>query len=231
MVWSPENWEWSGWMPCRQDVFRDRYTANSFFHSGRNAAEERFWKKFVHRDGSYDAGGVQGRYVYSTWPAVDQTINEAGEEDREIFESEKEDLIEDVEEDLEKEEQMEEEKEEQMIESTKEKSIVERGRKRSKCLHCSCSRSRSASWGRVEQARVSKIERAKAAGDLNQAYPSSSEKLIRAYPTSSEELIRAYPSSSGAYQNKNAAFVSRIERARATGELIRASSRATVPVA
>ena len=30
----------------------------------------RFWKKFVHRDGSYDAGGVQGRYVYSTWPAV-----------------------------------------------------------------------------------------------------------------------------------------------------------------
>ena len=61
---------------------------------------------------------------------VDQTINEAGEEDREIFESEKEDLIEDVEEDLEKEEQMEEEKEEQMIESTKEKSIVERGRKR-----------------------------------------------------------------------------------------------------
>ena len=30
----------------------------------------RFWKKFVHRDGSYDAGGVQGRYVYLTWPAV-----------------------------------------------------------------------------------------------------------------------------------------------------------------
>ena len=24
MVWSPENWEWSGWLPCRQDVFRDR---------------------------------------------------------------------------------------------------------------------------------------------------------------------------------------------------------------
>ena len=24
MVWSPENWEWSGWKPCRQDVFRDR---------------------------------------------------------------------------------------------------------------------------------------------------------------------------------------------------------------
>ena len=88
MVWSPENWEWSGWMPCRQDVFRDRlghhhlhrrrhyhhhhlhyhihcryiyiwyvnildinisiffrYTANSFFHSGRNAAEERFENK------------------------------------------------------------------------------------------------------------------------------------------------------------------------------------------
>ena len=88
MVWSPENWEWSGWVPCRQDVFRDRlrhhhlrrrrcyhhyhphhhihckciyiwyinisdinlsiffrYTANSFFHSGRNAAEERFENK------------------------------------------------------------------------------------------------------------------------------------------------------------------------------------------
>merc|ERR1719495_897484 len=208
-------------MPCRQDVFRDRYTANSFFHSGRNAAEERFWKKFVHRDGSYDAGGVQGRYVFPSWPVVDQTINEAGEEDREILESEKEDLIEGVEEVLEKEEQMEEE---QMIDSTKEKSIVERGRKRSECLHCSCSRSRSASWGRVEQARVSKIERAKAAGDLIQAYPSSSEKLIRAYPSSSEELIRAY-------QNKNAAFVSRIEIARAAGELIQASSRATVPVA
>merc|ERR1719222_536142 len=206
----------SGWMPCRQDVFRDRYTANSFFHSGRNAAEERFWKKFVHRDGSYDAGGVQGRYVYSTWPAVrgvDHTINEAGEEDRKIFESEKEDLIEDVEDDKKEEEQMEEEKEEQMIESTKEKGIVKRGRKRSECLHCSCSRSRSASWGRVEQVRVSKIERAKAAGELIQAYPSSSEELIRAY------------------QNKNAAFVSRIERARAAGELIQASSRATVPVA
>ena len=24
MVWSPESWEWSGWKPCRQDVFRDR---------------------------------------------------------------------------------------------------------------------------------------------------------------------------------------------------------------
>merc|ERR1719495_1518059 len=100
-----------------------------------------------------------------------------------------------------------------MIDSTKKKSIVERGRKRSKCLHCSCSRSRSASWGRVEQARVSKIERAKAAGELIQAYPSSSEKLIRDYPSSSEELIRAY-------KNKNGAFVSRIERARAAGELI-----------
>ena len=33
-------------------------------------AKLRFWKKFVHQDGSYDAGGVQGRYVYSTWPVV-----------------------------------------------------------------------------------------------------------------------------------------------------------------
>ena len=32
-----------------------------------NAA--RFWKKFVHCDGSYGAGGRQGRYVFS-WPAV-----------------------------------------------------------------------------------------------------------------------------------------------------------------
>jgi len=225
MVWSPENWEWSGWMPCRQDVFRDRYTANSFFHSGRNAAEERFWKKFVHRDGSYDAGGVQGRYVYSTWPAVGSqvrgvdTVDETGEEEEKIFESEKEDLTEDNEEDVE--EKLE--KEEQMMESTKE-SILERGRNRSKCVNCSCSRSRSASWGRVQQARVSKIERAKAAGELIRAYPSSSRELIRAYPSSSGELIRAY-------QTKNAAFVSRIERARAAGELVRASSTATVPVA
>ena len=29
----------------------------------------RFWKKFVHCDGSYGAGGRQGRYVFS-WPAV-----------------------------------------------------------------------------------------------------------------------------------------------------------------
>ena len=70
-----------------------------------------------------------------------------------------------------------------------------------------------ASWSRVQQARVSKIERAKAAGEL-----------IRAYPSSSGELIRAY-------QTKNAAFVSRIERARAAGELVRASPTATVPVA
>jgi len=219
MVWSPENWEWSGWMPCRQDVFRDRYTANSFFHSGRNAAEERFWKKFVHRDGSYDAGGVQGRYVYSTWPAVrgvDDIIDEAGEEEAKIFESEKEDLIVDNEEDV-------EEGMEQMIESTKE-GMDETGRKRSECLHCACSRSRSASWGRVEQSRVSKIERAKAAGDLIRANRSSSGDLIRAYPSSSVELIRAY-------QTKNAAFVSRIEKASAAGEFVRASSRATVPVA
>merc|ERR1719222_940250 len=198
----------SGWMPCRQDVFRDRYTANSFFHSGRNAAEERFWKKFVHRDGSYDAGGVQGRYVFSTWPAVrgvDDIIDEAGEEEEKIFGSEKEDLVVDNEEDV-------EEGMEQMIESTKE-GMDETGRKRSECLHCSCSRSRSASWGRVEQSRVSKIERAKPVRDL-----------IRAYPSSSGELIRAY-------QTKNAAFVSRIEKASAAGEFVRASSRATVPVA
>ena len=37
-------------------------------------SEIRFWKKFVHRDGSYDAGGVQGRYVYS-WPAVSMLMN------------------------------------------------------------------------------------------------------------------------------------------------------------
>ena len=53
---------------------------------------------------------------------VDQSINEAGEEDREIFESEKEDLIVDNEEDA-------EEGMEQMIESTKE-GMDETGRKR-----------------------------------------------------------------------------------------------------
>ena len=61
---------------------------------------------------------------------VDDIIDEAGEEEEKIFESEKEDLIEDVEDDMKEEEQMEEEKEEQMIESTKEKGIVKRGRKR-----------------------------------------------------------------------------------------------------
>ena len=30
-----------------------RSTTTSFFHSGRNAAEERFWRKYVHNDGSY----------------------------------------------------------------------------------------------------------------------------------------------------------------------------------
>ena len=69
------------------------------------------------------------------------------------------------------------------------------------------------SWGRVEQARVSKIERARAAGDL-----------IRAYHPESSELIRAY-------RSKNAAFVSKLEKARAAGELIRASSGMKVPVA
>ena len=34
-----------------------RYSTSSFFHSGRNAAEERFWQKFVHRDGSYGRWG------------------------------------------------------------------------------------------------------------------------------------------------------------------------------
>ena len=78
------DFEWSGWRPCRQDVFQDRlagagessssmpfvldsrapclpaprFSTSSFFHSGRNAAEERFWQKFVHRDGSYGRGGV-----------------------------------------------------------------------------------------------------------------------------------------------------------------------------
>ena len=69
------------------------------------------------------------------------------------------------------------------------------------------------SWGRVEQARVSKIERARAAGDL-----------IRAYQPEGSELIRAY-------RSKNAAFVSKLEKARAAGELIRASSGMKVPVA
>ena len=49
---------------------------------------------------------------------VDDTVEEAGEEEENIFESEKEGLIVDNEEDV-----------EQMIESTKE-GIVERGRKR-----------------------------------------------------------------------------------------------------
>ena len=30
-----------------------RSTTSSFFLSGRNAAEERFWRKYVHNDGSY----------------------------------------------------------------------------------------------------------------------------------------------------------------------------------
>jgi len=205
MVWSPENWEWSGWKPCRQDVFRDRYTANSFFHSGRNAAEERFWKKFVHRDGSYDAGGVQGRYVHSTWPAVrgvDYVIDEeVGEEKENMVESDN--LQEtDNEDSTEDKEHSTEDKEEREKETTLEEQTIERGRKRSECLQCSCSRSRSVSWGRVEQARVSKIERARAAG----------------------ELVRAY-------QSKNAAFVSKLEKPRAAGELIRASSKMRVPVA
>jgi len=170
----------------------------------------RFWKKFVHRDGSYDAGGVQGRYVYSTWPAVrgvDYTIDEGvGEENEKMFKSEKF-------QEMDKENSTEEKEEEEEEETTSEEQIIERGRKRSECLQCSCSRSRSASWGRVEQARVSKIERAKAAGEL-----------IRTYHPESSELIRAY-------RSKNAEFVSKLEKARAAGELIRASSGMKVPVA
>jgi len=70
------------------------------------------------------------------------------------------------------------------------------------------------SWGRVEQARASKIERARAAGELIRAYQ----------PEDSSELIRAY-------QSKNAAFVSKLENSRAAGQLIRASSKMRVPVA
>ena len=64
------------------------------------------------------------------------------------------------------------------------------------------------------------------------AYPRERE-LMRAYPREhdliradrrEQELIRAY-------QTKNAAFVSKIEKARAAGQLIRASSRMKVPVA
>ena len=38
MVWSPENWEWSGWLPCRQDVFRDRlhHCFHQTHHHNRN---------------------------------------------------------------------------------------------------------------------------------------------------------------------------------------------------
>merc|ERR1712172_241276 len=77
-----------------------------------------------------------------------------------------------------------EEKKGEVGETTLEKEIIERGRKRSECLQCSCSRSRSVSWGRVEQARVSKIERARAAGELDTV-----SKLEK--PRAAGELIRA----------------------------------------
>ena len=81
-----------------------------------------------------------------------------------------------------------------------------------------------ASWGRVEQARVSKIERAKDAGELIRDDPSKNGELIRADPSKNGELHPDYESSSRelirAYQTKNAAFVSKIKRARAAGELI-----------
>merc|ERR1711971_225949 len=77
-----------------------------------------------------------------------------------------------------------EEKKGEVGETTLEEEIIERGRKRSECLQCSCSRSRSVSWGRVEQARVSKIERARAAGELDTV-----SKLEK--PRAAGELIRA----------------------------------------
>merc|ERR1719430_1413098 len=59
-------WSWSGWYPCKQDIFHDKYETGSFFHSGRNVAEERFWRKYIHNDGSYmSSDGSQGRHFYS----------------------------------------------------------------------------------------------------------------------------------------------------------------------
>merc|ERR1712002_365488 len=61
-------WTWTGWLPCKQEIFIDKYDSNNFFHSGRNAAEERFWRKYIHNDGSYGRDGIQGRWTYS-WPS------------------------------------------------------------------------------------------------------------------------------------------------------------------
>merc|ERR1711962_875290 len=125
-----------------------RYSADSFFHSGRNAAEERFWKKFVHCDGSYGAGGRQGRYVFS-WPAVrgvelrkEETVGEEEnmldwiEDKEERDEKEKKEEEEEKEnEEEEKEKEEKDEKEEQNMELTKEKLSKSR-RTRSECAYC-----------------------------------------------------------------------------------------------
>merc|ERR1711970_8488 len=44
------SWTWAGFW---QDDPVFRFNGGDFFQSGRNKAEERFWKKYIHDDGSY----------------------------------------------------------------------------------------------------------------------------------------------------------------------------------
>jgi len=237
MVWSPENWEWSGWLPCRQDVFRDRYSADSFFHSGRNAAEERFWKKFVHCDGSYGAGGRQGRYVFS-WPAVrgvelrkEETGGEEenmldwieDEEERDEKEKKEEEEKKEKEEEEKKKEEKEKEendgKEEQDMELTKE-NFSKRRRTRSECARCS--RSCSVSFSSLVCSLSSCLFFPAEANDITSDEGLPLKSPARLDLTNEENWTRV----------ERGRFSTVMERTRAAGEIIRASSSArTVPVA
>merc|ERR1711915_481225 len=52
------SWTWAGFWHD-DPVFR--FNGSSFFQSGRNKAEERFWRKYIHDDGSYRTPSVRSR--------------------------------------------------------------------------------------------------------------------------------------------------------------------------